>query len=89
MSNGRYKSVLHRAVANRAVERYSFANFLMPADETEIQPMAQLLSASSPPRYRAVSFGEYTGGNSYLFKPLEGKRRIDAFLLPAHAQHKS
>ncbi|KAG0581868.1 hypothetical protein KC19_3G015600 [Ceratodon purpureus] len=83
MTNGTYQSVLHRAVTNHAVERYSFANFLVPADETCIQPIGELLSASSPPLYRAVSFGEYTGGNSYLFKPLEGKRRIDAFLVSA------
>nr|QCP71063.1 leucoanthocyanidin dioxygenase [Pohlia nutans] len=77
MSNGKYKSIVHRAVANQTETRYSFANFLMPADQTVIQPMAELLSASSPAVYRPIRFGEYIGGYSYLFKPLN--RNIDSF----------
>uniref|UniRef100_A0A7I4A1E9 Isopenicillin N synthase-like Fe(2+) 2OG dioxygenase domain-containing protein n=2 Tax=Physcomitrium patens TaxID=3218 RepID=A0A7I4A1E9_PHYPA len=85
MTNGRYKSVLHRAVANRAAMRYSIANFLVPADETVIRPIAELVSrsSSSPAMCCPVSYGEYTGRNSYLFRPLEGKRRIDSFLVSA------
>lgn len=81
MSNGRYKSILHRAVANQSVTRYSFANFLMPADKTVIRPIPKLLSDSCPAVYRPVRFGEYTGGNSYFFKPL--KRNIEDFRVTA------
>jgi len=81
MSNGKYKSILHRAVANQAVTRYSFASFLIPAEQTMIQPIAELLSASCPPVYRPVRYGEYTNGNTYLFKPLE--RNIESFRVNA------
>lgn len=77
LSNGKYKSVYHRAVVNATVTRYSTANFLVLADKTVIQPIAELLSASCPAVYRPVSFGEYTEGNDYLFKPLE--RNIEKF----------
>lgn len=79
MSNGKYKSVMHRVLANQTVGRYSFPNFFMPPKSTVIQPVTELLSESNPPLYRSITFGEYIAG--FYVKPLTGRRLIDAFLL--------
>lgn len=52
-SNNVYKSVEHRVVANRLVERFSTAYFLCPSYETVIQSCVQ------PSYYRSFSFGEF------------------------------
>ncbi|MQM11215.1 hypothetical protein Taro_044121 [Colocasia esculenta] len=53
LSNGEFKSVLHRVVANPEVERFSVAYFLCPSYETVIE------SCREPAVYRAFSFREY------------------------------
>nr|AUS89380.1 gibberellin 2-oxidase 7 [Sesuvium portulacastrum] len=52
-SNGVYKSVEHRVVANQKVERFSMAYFLCPSYDAVIQSYKQ------PSMYRKFSFGEY------------------------------
>ncbi|XP_021766949.1 gibberellin 2-beta-dioxygenase 8-like [Chenopodium quinoa] len=52
-SNGVYKSVVHRVVANPRVERFSIAYFLCPSRDGVIQ------SIKEPSIYRKFSFGEY------------------------------
>ncbi|KAK9133524.1 hypothetical protein Scep_013052 [Stephania cephalantha] len=52
-SNDVYKSVEHRVIANRQVERYSMAYFYCPSYDTVIR------SCVEPPIYRDFSFKEY------------------------------
>ncbi|WKA12404.1 hypothetical protein VitviT2T_029788 [Vitis vinifera] len=52
-SNGVYKSLEHRVVANHEIERFSFAYFLCPSHDTVIQ------SCCEPSIYRKFSFREY------------------------------
>ncbi|KAL5730925.1 gibberellin 2beta-dioxygenase [Ranunculus cassubicifolius] len=52
-SNDVYKSVEHRVMANRSVERFSIAYFLCPSYETVIQ------SCRKPPVYKEFSFREF------------------------------
>ncbi|XP_021854851.2 gibberellin 2-beta-dioxygenase 8 isoform X1 [Spinacia oleracea] len=52
-SNGVYKSVVHRVVANPRFERFSTAYFLCPSGDAVIQ------SYREPSMYRKFSFGEY------------------------------
>ncbi|KAJ7967638.1 gibberellin 2-beta-dioxygenase 8 [Quillaja saponaria] len=52
-SNGVYKSVEHRVVANPKVERYSTAYLLCPSNDTVIQSWVE------PSIYKKFSFGEY------------------------------
>ncbi|KAL9236901.1 hypothetical protein vseg_011515 [Gypsophila vaccaria] len=52
-SNGVYKSVEHRVVANKKVERLSIAYFLCPSYDAIIQ------SCKEPPLYKKFSFREY------------------------------
>lgn len=79
VSNGKYKSVMHRVVVNPSVGRYSFPNFFMPPRDAVIQPLKELLSESNPPLYRSLKFAEYISG--FYVKPLPGRRLIDSFLL--------
>lgn len=57
LSNGRYRSVLHRAVVNRAVHRISVAYFYGPPLDSLISPLCgqQLVV----PCYRSVSVKEF------------------------------
>ncbi|OVA11146.1 Oxoglutarate/iron-dependent dioxygenase [Macleaya cordata] len=52
-SNGLYRSVEHRVMTNKKVERFSVAYFLCPSYETVIQ------SCGKPPLYRKFSFREF------------------------------
>ncbi|KAK8602920.1 hypothetical protein V6N13_085122 [Hibiscus sabdariffa] len=52
-SNGVYKSITHRVIANQETERYSAAYFYCPTYETVIE------SCSKPSLYRKFSFKEY------------------------------
>uniref|UniRef100_A0A5B7AG64 gibberellin 2beta-dioxygenase n=1 Tax=Davidia involucrata TaxID=16924 RepID=A0A5B7AG64_DAVIN len=52
-SNGTYKSIEHRVVSNREVERFSIAYFSCPSSDTVIQSCVQ------PSIYKTFSFREY------------------------------
>ena len=47
-SNGKYKSIEHRAVANDKKARISYASFLFPDDDVEIEPLDHMLNSQSP-----------------------------------------
>jgi isopenicillin N synthase-like dioxygenase len=72
MSNGRYKSIEHRAVANKEKDRISIAAFCNPEKETEIGPAGELINESNPCNYRNFKRGDYLA--SYL---LQGKKAIN------------
>lgn len=55
LSNGRFPSVLHRAVVNEARDRLSFAYFYAPSVDTLISPLSEL----GPRRYRSLTVKEY------------------------------
>ncbi|KAF4359080.1 hypothetical protein G4B88_020624 [Cannabis sativa] len=79
ITNGKYKSAQHRAITNAHRARLSVATFHDPAKAVKISPASQLLSKSSPPRFRGVVYGDYV--SSWYTKGPEGKRNIDALLL--------
>ncbi|XP_077243096.1 protein DOWNY MILDEW RESISTANCE 6-like [Tasmannia lanceolata] len=59
LSNGRYKSVWHRAIVNSDMERISVASFLCPANKAVIGPAKQLTDEVSPAIYRSFTYEEY------------------------------
>ncbi|KAK9145865.1 hypothetical protein Sjap_005768 [Stephania japonica] len=56
LSNGRYKSVWHRACVNSEKERISVASFLCPENCATISPVTQ---DGSTPIYRDFTYAEY------------------------------
>eukprot|EP01018_Ginkgo_biloba_P016777 Gb_06949 [translate_table: standard] len=80
LSNGKYKSVEHRAMVNKEKVRMSWAMFLAPPREglsLVISPLVELVDAENPPLYRAVCYKDYV--LEFRKQRVFGKRFIDRF----------
>ena len=75
LSNGIYKSITHRVVANQEIERYSAAYFYCSNYETVIE------SCSKPGLYRKFSFKEYREQIEKDVKATGDKVGLSRFLL--------
>lgn len=75
MSNGLFKSAVHRVVTNSERERVSVAAFCIPEPGREIEPINELISPNQPQLYKPVNMQTY----KQLFQtyPL-GERLLDA-----------
>uniref|UniRef100_A0A0D9WM77 Fe2OG dioxygenase domain-containing protein n=1 Tax=Leersia perrieri TaxID=77586 RepID=A0A0D9WM77_9ORYZ len=79
ISNGRYKSAVHRAIVNADRARLSVATFYDPPRSQKICTAPQLVCKEYPQKYRDVIYGDYV--SSWYSKGPEGKRNIDALLI--------
>ncbi|KAK8985634.1 hypothetical protein V6N11_068882 [Hibiscus sabdariffa] len=79
ITNGKYKTCVHRAVTNANKARLSVATFHDPAKMTRISPASDLVSQGSPPRYSSVVYGDYL--SRWYSNGPEGKRNLDTLLL--------
>lgn len=79
LSNGHYRSSVHRALVNAQRARLSVATFYDPSKTRKISPAPQLITEQSPQKYREVIYGDYV--SSWYSQGPEGKRNIDALLL--------
>ncbi|KAI4329704.1 hypothetical protein MLD38_028059 [Melastoma candidum] len=79
LTNGMYKSAVHRAVTNARRSRLSIATFHDPSKAKTISPIPELVSTCRPPRYREVVYSAYV--SSWYTKGPDGRRNIDALLL--------
>ncbi|CAL9231007.1 unnamed protein product [Arabidopsis halleri] len=77
MSNGIYKSPVHRVVTNREKERISVATFCIPGADKEIQPVDELVSEARPRLYKTVK--KYV--ELYFKYYQQGRRPIEAALI--------
>ncbi|XP_004500586.1 flavonol synthase/flavanone 3-hydroxylase-like [Cicer arietinum] len=59
MSNGRYKSVLHRSLVNKEHKRMSWAVFVAPPHEAMIGPLPLLVNDQNPPKFSTKTYAEY------------------------------
>ncbi|CAL9171432.1 unnamed protein product [Musa hybrid cultivar] len=59
LSNGRYKSVLHRTTVNKEKARMSWPVFCSPPGETVIGPLPQLVSDEQPAQYKTKKYKDY------------------------------
>jgi len=74
MSNGIFKSPIHRAVINAEKERFTVAMFCVPDSEKEIKPLDKLVNESRPKLYRPIQ--NYV--EIYFQYYQQGKRAIEA-----------
>ncbi|KAJ6673296.1 OXOGLUTARATE/IRON-DEPENDENT DIOXYGENASE [Salix viminalis] len=74
MSNGIFKSPVHRVVTNTKRERNTLAVFCIPESDNEIKPADGLISESRPSLYRKVK--DYV--SIYFQHYQQGKRPIEA-----------
>ncbi|TKW20068.1 hypothetical protein SEVIR_4G061100v4 [Setaria viridis] len=79
ITNGRYKSSVHRAVVNAECARLSVATFYDPSKSRKICTAPQLVSKDEPQKYRDVVYGDYV--STWYSKGPDGKRNIDALLI--------
>lgn len=82
LTNGRYKSVEHRAVTNMVKDRLSIVTFYAPSYEVELGPMPEFIDESNPVQYRNYLHGEYS--KHYVTNKLQGKRTLDFAKLATH-----
>ncbi|KAE8669155.1 LisH dimerization motif,WD40/YVTN repeat-like-containing domain isoform 1 [Hibiscus syriacus] len=59
VSNGQFKSVLHRAVVNKTCHRVSTAFFYGTPWDAKVSPLKKLVDSDHPPLYRPVKWKEY------------------------------
>ncbi|CAN7067661.1 unnamed protein product [Brassica rapa subsp. trilocularis] len=77
MSNGIYKSPVHRVVTNREKERISVATFCVPGADQEIHPVEALVTETRPRLYKTVK--KYV--ELYFEYYQQGRRPIEAALI--------
>ncbi|GMJ07044.1 hypothetical protein like AT3G13610 [Hibiscus trionum] len=75
VSNDRYKSVEHRAVANGSKDRVSVPIFVTPRMDAVFGPLPEVLENGEQPLYKEVVFSDYF---KYFFsKKHDGKQTLD------------
>lgn len=77
ISNGRYRSVEHRAVVNRRKPRLTVAIFCNPADDTLVSPAPALLDELHPALYRSMTFRDFLA--RFFRNGLDGKAYVESF----------
>ncbi|XP_023644528.1 probable flavonol synthase 6 [Capsella rubella] len=59
MSNGRYKSVLHRSVMNKEKTRMSWPVLIEPDHDLVVGPLPDLTGEENPPKFESLAFEDY------------------------------
>lgn len=77
MSNGIFKSPVHRVVTNSERERFSLAVFCTPNSDREIEPVNGVVTDGRPTMYKKVK--NYV---SYFFEYFQrGRRPVEAAII--------
>jgi isopenicillin N synthase-like dioxygenase len=77
VSNGRFRSVEHRAVTNMYTSRISIPTFYNPGVEAFIAPASTMVDEQQPALYRGYKFEEFWG--AFWSQGLKGKSVLDSF----------
>ncbi|XP_014499936.1 gibberellin 3-beta-dioxygenase 1 [Vigna radiata var. radiata] len=76
LSNGLYRSVLHRVLVNRVKQRLSVAYLCGPPANVEICPHEKLVGPNEPRLYKSVTWNEYLGTKAKHFNKALSKVRV-------------
>jgi len=73
LSNGRYRSIEHRAVVHPDKERISAAMFHQPCPNTTVGPLPELVNRDSGgARYRSMDYMDFM--KNFFASKLDGRR---------------
>ncbi|WMV56481.1 hypothetical protein MTR67_049866 [Solanum verrucosum] len=75
MSNGRYKSIEHRVIANGNNNRISVPIFVNPKPSDVIGPLKEVLESGEEPIYKQVLYSDYV--KHFFRKAHDGKDTVD------------
>ncbi|XP_047332918.1 protein SRG1-like [Impatiens glandulifera] len=75
LTNGKYKSVEHRAVADKEMDRLSIVTFYAPSYDIELGPMKEFINENNPCKYKRYNHGEYS--HHYVTNKLQGKKTLE------------
>ncbi|KAF5207696.1 Dmr6-like oxygenase [Thalictrum thalictroides] len=75
LTNGKYKSVEHRAVTHKHKDRLSIVTFYAPSYEIDLGPLPQLIDENRPCMYKNYNHGEYS--KHYVTNKLQGKKTLE------------
>lgn len=76
LSNGRYKSIEHRAVVNRNKSRISIATFYDPGKDIVVSPAPELVDSDHPAAYKDVLFKDHF--SAWYQKGPRGKKVLES-----------
>lgn len=65
LTNGKYKSLLHRVALTNEVERKSLPFFLGPSLEATVRPAPEFVDEHNPPFYREMTYKDYLESNKH------------------------
>ncbi|KAK8478401.1 hypothetical protein V6N13_136609 [Hibiscus sabdariffa] len=74
LSNGRYRSVEHRVVANGSNNRISVPIFVNPRPTDMIGPLSELIASGEKPIYKQVLYSDYV--KHFFRKAHDGKKTV-------------
>jgi len=77
LSNGRYRSVLHRAVVSSSKSRISIPTFYCPSPDAVIAPAPASIDDEHPALFRRFTYDEYY--QNFLNKKLQGNTCLQSF----------
>ncbi|KAK9146380.1 hypothetical protein Sjap_006283 [Stephania japonica] len=75
ISNGVYKSPVHRVITNSEKERLSLAVFYSPEMDKEIEPATKFITESMPRMFRKIKMKDYY--EAFVLNTFRGARGID------------
>ncbi|EOY32314.1 Oxoglutarate/iron-dependent dioxygenase - like 10 [Theobroma cacao] len=75
LSNGRYRSVEHRVIANGSKNRISVPIFVNPRPGDIIGPLPQVLENGQKPIYKQVLYSDYV--RHFFHKAHDGKKTVE------------
>ncbi|XP_052119056.1 gibberellin 3-beta-dioxygenase 1-like [Arachis duranensis] len=80
VTNGEYKSCVHRAITNPDRARLSVETFHDPAKTVRISPASELIDESPPAKYQGVVYGDYVKSCSSMNFTCPSYCELNSFL---------